>query len=130
MKLSRFLPSGDGFVSPRQLVHSIELLFHILKRFFVVPIVCDDWVAVDFSNFWSVRPAMVVCCLLLLGDSYPSMFVAYFLRSFSVVATSCRFAYFLCGSNWFFCTLVLQFGCVCFLCCRHQRWWNMEGYGQ
>ena len=93
MKLSRFLPSGDGFVPPRQLVHSIELLFHVLERFFVVPIVCDDWVAVDFSNFWSVRPAMVVCCLLLLGDSYPSMFVAYFLRSFSVVATSCRFAY-------------------------------------
>ena len=62
MKLPRFLQSGDVFVSPRQQVLSLVFLFHVTKRIFLVPFVCDGWAAVGFPNFWLVCPAVFVCC--------------------------------------------------------------------
>ena len=83
MKLPRFLPSGDVLESPRQLVHSIELLLHVTKRIFLDPVVCEGWAETGFSSFWLVRPAMVVCCMFLYRDTFPPLFDVYFLRSCS-----------------------------------------------
>ena len=112
MKLPRFLASEDVLVSPRQLVHSIELLFNVLKRFFVVPVVCDDWVTVGFSNFWSVCPALIVCLLFLYCVNSPPLFVACFLRSVSecsIYFVSCTFwMATLCVCDEYSLTLLLQ----------------------
>ena len=82
-------------MSPRQLFHSIVLLFHVTKRYFLVPIVYDGWATAGFSNFWLVRPALVVCCLFLYRVTSPPLFVAYFLRSVSE-----RSVYFVSRTFW------------------------------
>ena len=99
MKLPRFLASGDVLGSPRQLVHSLVLLLHGMKRILLDPVVYDGWDVAGFSNFWLVRPALVVCCLFLYRVYFStSVWRAFSARQLGVICTCC-FAYFLDGST-------------------------------
>ena len=104
MKLLRFLPSGDVLESPRQLVHSIELLLHVTKRIFLDPVVFEGWAA-------AASPTSGWCALLWLCVACSFIVLLLHLCLACIFCEAARgdlyllFRVFSGWQHWVFCTL-------------------------